>query len=1100
VYIELQAVTHFSFLRGVSSAEEMFAAAALLGYPALGIADRNTVGGLVKALRAADETGVRLIAGCRLDLMDGTGLLVWPEDRAGWSRLTRLLTAGKSRADRDKGEKGRCFLHWEDVAAWNGGLVAALVPDEADESAGAALAQMRDIFGDRAHLALTHRRRPGDSARLHALDLMAKSHGVRPLATGDVLYDSPDKRMLQDVVTAIRNKCTIDDLGFRRERYADRHLKSPEEMERRFRDHPDAVRASADIAERCTFSLRELSYQYPDEIVMSGRSPQEALERLTRAALADKFPEGPPRSHSELLEKELKLVEKLAYAPYFLTVNSVVQFARSQEILCQGRGSAANSMICFVLGITSIDPVKHTLLFERFISESRNEPPDIDVDFEHERREEVIQWIYEHYGHSNAALTAVVSRYRTRGAVREVGKALGLPEDLTALLSSQVWGWSEEGVPERHVEELGLDRSDPRLALTLELTRQLVGTPRHLSQHPGGFVLTRDRLDDLVPIEPAAMVDRWVIEWEKDDLEELKIMKLDVLGLGMLGCMRRSFDLLAEHKQVRMNLWSDVLQEDDPAVFAMIQKADTIGTFQIESRAQMSMLPRMKPKEFYDIVIQVAIVRPGPIQGDMVHPYLRRREGKEKVEYPSEALKAVLKKTLGVPLFQEQAMNVAIVGAGFSPSDADRLRRGMATFKSTGGVSRFQDQMIEGMVERGYTRDFAERTFKQIEGFGSYGFPESHAASFAKIAYASSWMKCHHPDVFCAAILNAQPMGFYQPAQLVRDAQNHGVEVRPVCINRSRWDCAMEGFAPPRNGEGDHAQHGGGGPRFRCSDAGPPPPPPDGGGPPPRSGEELLPLRLGLRMVRGLANLHAARILAARADTPFASIEDVWRRSGVPVAALEKLADADAFASLGLDRRQALWRVRGLGEAPLPLFAAADALGAEPEIMLAPLTGGREVVEDYRSVQLSLREHPVAFLRGALGPKATSCAGLSRLRDGARVEVAGLVLIRQRPGKGNVTFITLEDETGIANVILWQRKFEEQRRIVMGAAMLGVKGVMQKEGEVIHIVADRLEDLTPLLHRVGAMDFPHRYAPADGGRGAAPDPRGAIKVKTRDFH
>jgi error-prone DNA polymerase len=1089
MYIELQALTHFSFLRGVSSAEEMFAAASLLGYPALGIVDRNTVGGLVKALRAADETKVRLIPGCRLDLMDGTGLLVWPEDRSGWSRLTRLLTVGKSRADRDKGEKGQCFLHWEDVAAWNAGLVAALVPDEADETAAAALAQMRDVFGDRAHLALTHRRRPGDSARLHALDSMAKRHKVRALATGDVLYDSPDKRMLQDVVTAIRNKCTIDDLGFRRERYADRHLKSPEEMERRFRDHPDAVRATAEIAERCTFSLRELSYQYPDEIVMSGRTPQEALERLTRAALDSKFPEGPPRSHVDLLEKELGLVEKLAYAPYFLTVNSVVQFARSQEILCQGRGSAANSMICFVLGITSIDPVKHTLLFERFISESRNEPPDIDVDFEHERREEVIQWIYDHYGHSNAALTAVVSRYRTRGAVREVGKALGLPEDLTAMLSSQVWGWSEAGVPERHVEALGLDLSDPRLALTLELTRQLVGTPRHLSQHPGGFVLTRDRLDDLVPIEPAAMVDRRVIEWEKDDLEELKIMKLDVLGLGMLGCMRRAFDLLRAHKGLDMNLWSDVLQEDDPKVFAMIQKADTIGTFQIESRAQMSMLPRMKPKEFYDIVIQVAIVRPGPIQGDMVHPYLRRREGREKVEFPSPELEAVLGKTLGVPLFQEQAMNVAIVGAGFSPSDADRLRRGMATFKSTGGVSRFEDQMIEGMVARGYARDFAERTFKQIEGFGSYGFPESHAASFAKIAYASSWMKCHHPDVFCAAILNAQPMGFYQPAQLVKDAQNHGVEVRPVCINRSRWDCTVEGAEPSsrrKPGPQDKkSQRSPRDPGFRRDDG--------------------LPLRLGLRMVRGLSNLHAGRILAARADAPFDSVEDVWRRSGVPVAALEKLADADAFASLGLDRRQALWRVRGLGEAPLPLFAAADALGAEPEVALVPLTGGREVVEDYRTVQLSLRAHPLAFLRESLGPKVTTCAGLARLRDGSRVEVAGLVLIRQRPGKGNVTFITLEDETGIANIILWQRKFEAQRRIVMSAAMIAVKGQMQKEGEVIHVVADRLEDLTPLLHQVGAMDFPHRYAPADGGKGVPPDPRKAkarevIKVKSRDFH
>jgi error-prone DNA polymerase len=1101
MYIELQACTHFSFLRGVSSAEEMFAAAALLGYPALGIADRNSVGGLVKALRAADETGVRLVAGCRLDLMDGTGLLVWPEDRSGWSRLTRLLTAGKGRADRAKGEKGRCFLHWEDVATWSEGLVAALIPDEADAATETALAQMADVFGKRGHLALTHRRRPGEAARLHALDAMARRFAIRPLATGDVLYDSPDKRMLQDVVTAIRHKCTIDDLGFRRERFADRHLKSAEEMERRFQGHPDAVRASADVAERCTFSLRELSYQYPDEIVMTGRSPQEALERLTRAALAAKFPEGPPRSHVDLLEKELGLVEKLRYAPYFLTVNSVVQFARSQDILCQGRGSAANSMICFLLGITSIDPVKHRLLFERFISESRNEPPDIDVDFEHERREEVIQWIYEHYGQSRAALTAVVSRYRTRGAVREVGKALGLPEDLTAMLSGQVWGWSEEGVPERHVEELGLDRSDPRLALTLELTRQLVGTPRHLSQHPGGFVLTRDRLDDLVPIEPAAMVDRQVIEWEKDDLEELKIMKLDVLGLGMLGCMRRAFDLLRDHKGVDMTLWDPVLQDEDPKVFAMIRKADTIGTFQIESRAQMSMLPRMKPRTFYDIVIQVAIVRPGPIQGDMVHPYLRRREGREKVEYPSEALRAVLEKTLGVPLFQEQAMNVAIVGAGFTPEEADKLRRSMATFKSTGGVSRFEEKMVEGMVQRGYTRDFAERTFRQIEGFGSYGFPESHAASFAKIAYASSWMKCHHPDVFCAAILNAQPMGFYQPSQLVRDAQEHGVEVRPVCINRSRWDCTLEGknSSPGFPGEGDQAKPGGGVlpaseeplHRLRRSPS------------PANAGEELdlLPLRLGLRMVRGLSNLHAAQIVAARMQGPFTSLEDVWRRCGVPAAALEKLADADAFAAMGLDRRQALWRVRGLGEAPLPLFAAADSPGAEPEVALAPLAGGREVVEDYRTVQLSLRGHPLSFLRPELeGRRIVTCAGLAGLKDGARVEVAGLVLIRQRPGKGNVTFITLEDETGIANIILWQRRFEAQRRIVMGAAMIAVKGVMQKEGEVIHVVADRLEDLTPLLHRVGAMDFPHRFAPADGGRGATPDSRGVIKVKSRDFH
>ena len=1062
MYTELNITTHFSFLRGTSSADELFAAAALLGHKALGVTDRNSIGGLVKALRAADATGVRLVAGCRLDLMDGTGLLVWPEDRAAWSRLTRLLTIGKGRVDRKKGEKGQCFLHWEDVAAWSDGLVAALVAGEADRTTEIALAQMAAIFGDRAHLALSLRRRPGEAMRLHELDLLARRYGVRSVAAGDILYHSPDRRMLQDIVTAIRERCTIDELGFRRERFADRHLKSPDEMERLFAAFPDALRATADIAERCTFSLRELSYQYPDEIVMSGRTPQEALEKLARNALRARFPKEPPPEYADLLEHELRLVGKLGYAPYFLTVNSIVGYARSQEILCQGRGSAANSMICFLLGITSIDPVRHSLLFERFISENRDEPPDIDVDFEHERREEVIQWIYDNYGHDHAALTAVVSRYRARGAVREVGKALGLPEDLTGALSGQVWGWSNEGVAERHIEELGLDSADPRLALTIELSRQLIGTPRHLSQHPGGFVLTRDRLDALVPIEPAAMEDRRVIEWEKDDLEELKIMKVDVLGLGMLGCMRRAFDLLRAHKQVDMNLWSDAMQEDDPAVYDMICDADTIGVFQIESRAQMSMLPRLKPREFYDIVIQVAIVRPGPIQGDMVHPYLRRREGKEPEEYPSEALRAVLQKTKGVPLFQEQAMKVAIVGAGFTPAEADALRRSMATFKFTGGVSHFKDKMIGGMLANGYTRDFAERTFRQIEGFGSYGFPESHAASFAKIAYASSWMKCHHPDVFCAALLNAQPMGFYAPAQIVRDAREHGVEILPPCVNESRWDTLVLGKEKQRT---------------------------------------RLPLRLGLRLVRGLSNDHAAAIIAARADQPFASIEEVWRRSGVPVAALERLAEADAFASLGIDRRQALWQVRGLGHTDLPLFkAVAD---REPAVQLRRMTEGREVVEDYRAIQLSLRTHPLAFLRPELERRRiVPAARLAALKDGARVRVAGIILVRQRPGKGNVCFMTIEDEPGIANALVWQRDFERQRRVIMSSAMIVAHGRLQIEGKVIHIVTDRIEDATSMLRQVGEMDFLHRTGPGDGAKhGGSPDRRGElIRVKSRDFH
>ncbi len=771
-------------------------------------------------------------------------------------------------------------------------------------------------------------------------------------------------------------------------------------------------------------------------------------------------------------------------------MNSIVAESRRRGILCQGRGSAANSCVCFVLGITSIDPIKHELLFERFVSGERREPPDIDVDFEHERREEIIQWIYDTYGRTRAALTAVVTRYRARGAVREVGKALGLPEDLTKALAGLVWGWSQEGVGEKQVTQLGLNMDDRRLRLALELSRQLIGVPRHLSQHPGGFVLTHDRLDDLVPIEPAAMVDRQVIEWDKDDIDALKFMKVDVLGLGMLGCMNRAFNLLEEAKGLRVGMAD--LQDDDPNVYAMIQKADTLGTFQIESRAQMSMLPRMKPARFYDLVIEVAIVRPGPIQGDMVHPYLRRREGREKPDHPRPELRAVLEKTLGVPLFQEQAMKVAIVGAGFTAVEADQLRRAMATFKFTGGVSHFYDKLVEGMVSRGYPRDFAERTFKQIEGFGSYGFPESHAASFAKIAYASCWMKHHHPDVFCAALLNAQPMGFYAPAQVVRDAREHGVEVRPACINASRWDCTLE----PTRGR-------------------------------------YLAVRLGLRQVRGLANAHGAAIVAARGDAPFQSVEEVWRRAGVPRAAIERLAEADAFHALREDRRQGLWKVKGLGEAPLPLFAAADAReasfspeGLEPDVSLRPLTEGREVVEDYRALQLSLRAHPLAFLRQDLTRRGiVRCADLAHIKDGRHVEVAGIILVRQKPGSAKgVLFITIEDETGIANGILWPDRFEAQRRTVMSAAMIGMKGRVQREGLVIHVICDRIIDYGGLLAQVGQMDFPHATGLGDGARHAGSphrgdagwrpgprdsywpphangqDPEQVVQIKSRDFH
>ena len=806
-YAELQVTSHFSFLRGVSSCDELFARAADSGIEALAITDRNSLAGIVRAHEAAQIYGVRLVVGCRLDLADGMSLLVYPTDRPAYSRLCRLLSLGKGRAGKEK-----CLLHWEDVVAYGEGLIAVLLPDEADDECALRSRKLTQTFGDRAYLALTLRRRPGDARRLHDLSNLAAQAGVPTIATNDVLYHVPERRMLQDVVTCIRHGCTIDELGFRRERYADRYLKPPAEMARLFRNHPEAVERTLDLAERCRFSLDELAYQYPLERTMPGLTPQQALEMLTWEGARERFPEGVPDDVTATLRHELGLIERLEYAPYFLTVNSIVRFARSQGILCQGRGSAANSAVCYVLGITAIDPSRNDLLFERFVSEERREPPDIDVDFEHERRETVIQWVYDTYGRDRAALCSVVIRYRTRGALRDVGKALGLTEDVITQLNSQVWGWSTDGVEETQARELNLNLNDQRLRLALELARELIGTPRHLSQHPGGFVLTHDRLDELVPIEPAAMENRQVIEWDKNDIDILRFMKVDCLALGMLSCMKRAFDFLAAHKDLQLDLAS--IPAEDPRTYAMIRKADTIGVFQIESRAQMSMLPRLKPRTFYDLVVEVAIVRPGPIQGDMVHPYLKRREKREDVTYPSPELEKVLGKTLGIPLFQEQAMRLAIECAGFTPSEADQLRRAMATFKNSGTIDRFRDKLIVGMTVRGYEKEFAERIFSQLEGFGSYGFPESHAASFALLAYASSWLKCHHPDVFCAALLNAQPMGFYAPAQIVRDALEHGIEVRPICVNASRWDCTLE----------------------------------------PTKEEDRLAVRLGVRLVKGLSN------------------------------------------------------------------------------------------------------------------------------------------------------------------------------------------------------------------------------------------------------
>ncbi|CDX12085.1 Error-prone DNA polymerase 2 [Mesorhizobium plurifarium] len=1084
-YAELQVTSHFSFLRGASSAEELFSQAALLGVEALAVVDRNSLAGIVRAHGAAKTTGVRLIVGCRLDLTDGMSLLAYPTDREAYSRLCRLLSLGKARAG-----KGKCHLEWSDVVAYGEGLIAVLLPDMADETLAMRLRHLREAFGDRAYMALTLRRRPNDQLRIHDLATLAVKMKVPCVVTNDVLFHEPGRRILQDVVTAIRHNVTIDALGERRERHADRYLKPPQEMHRLFARYPEALARTIEIADRCRFSLGELAYQYPEERDDPSLTPQQALEKLTWQGAATRYPEGLPDGVARSLRHELRLIEKLGYAPYFLTVNSIVRFARSKDILCQGRGSAANSAVCYVLGITSIDPGRNDLLFERFVSEERREPPDIDVDFEHERREIVMQWVFDTYGRDHAALCSTVVRYRTKGALRDVGKALGLPEDLIHMLSGQVWGWSEEGVEERHVEELNLNLADRRLRLTLDLARQLMGAPRHLSQHPGGFVLTHDRLDDLVPIEPASMKDRQVIEWDKDDIDALKFIKVDVLALGMLTCMKKGLDLLAGCKDIRLDLAS--IPAEDPRTYAMIRKADTLGTFQIESRAQMSMLPRLKPRTFYDLVVQVAIVRPGPIQGDMVHPYLRRREGIEPVHYPRPELEKVLGKTLGVPLFQEQAMRVAIECAGFTPGEADMLRKSMATFKFTGGVSSFKTKLIDGMVDNGYERGFAEQTFKQLEGFGSYGFPESHAASFALIAYASAWLKCWHPDVFCAALLNSQPMGFYAPAQIVRDAAAHGIEIRPACVNTSRWDCTLEPIS-----DGGH-----------------------------------FAVRLGLRMVRGLANAHASTIVATRADQPFASVDDLWRRARVPQAALVHLAEADAFRpALGLARREALWAIKALRDEPLPLFAAASAREAElvpeidePAVTLRSMTAGGEVVEDYRHIGLTLRSHPISFLRDDLRRRRiVSCAEAMETRDGRWLETAGIVLVRQRPGSAKgVMFITLEDETGIANLVVWPKVFEQHRRTVLSAGMITVKGRIQREGEVVHLVARKISDLSAELASVGEREgsFPVPHGRGDQVRngGSGPDPRELppkglrsrdiyipdlhidnINVRTRDF-
>ncbi|MGD1933635.1 MAG: error-prone DNA polymerase [Candidatus Phaeomarinobacter sp.] len=1065
-FAELAVTSNFSFLRSGSHPDELVRQAAALGLSAVGIADRNTLSGVVRAHVAAKETGIQLVVGTRLVTQNGLDILCFPKDRAAYGRLSKLLTLGNRRAP-----KGECHLMVEDIVAAAKDQVLVLMPPAViDETFQEKVRTARALLAI-PYLGVSFLYGSDDTARLMRLSDLARDLDMRLLATNDVHYHAPERRPLQDAVTAIREHVTVADAGALLAANAERHVKPPDEMARLFQAYPDALQAGLDVAASISFSLDELSYQYPDEVFGKGETPQETLIRLTWQYAHEKFPNGIDPELKKTIAYELKLIGELDYAPYFLTVYDIVRFARSQDILCQGRGSAANSCVCYCLGITSINPVEINLLFERFISAERNEPPDIDVDFEHERREEVIQYIYEKYGLHRAGIAATVISYRSRSAVREVGKVMGLSEDVTAALSGTTWGWSSVGVEEEHIVDLGLDPRDPALALTLDLPRQLIGFPRHLSQHVGGFVITAGPLEEVMPICNAAMDDRTFVEWDKDDLSELGMLKIDVLALGMLSCIRRAFEFLDTHYNRPLAL--DTLPPEDPRVYDMLCKADSVGVFQVESRAQMSMLPRLKPREFYDLVIEVAIVRPGPIQGDMVHPYLRRRDRIEETIYPSEELKGVLGKPLGVPLFQEQAMRIAIVAGGFTPAESDGLRRAMATFRKVGTIHSFQDKLVEGMVGNGYERDFAERCFKQIEGFGEYGFPESHAASFALLVYVSSWLKCHYPDVFCAAILNAQPMGFYAPSQLVRDAREHGVEVRAPDINASDWDATLE--------IRDHASP--------ISD--------EGGG--------RMAVRLGMRQIKGFRIEAAERLIAARPPQGFDSIRDLWLRTRLTPAELERLAKADAFRSIGLDRRDALWAVRGLGgtqrtmPASLPLFAHAEGTGFqhEEEVALPSMPLGEHVIEDYTHMRLSLKAHPLSFLRdGLTAARYTPSKALKTIRNNSKINLAGLVLVRQRPGSAKgVIFATLEDEFGVANIIVWPPVFETHRKIILGARVLGVSGRVQKQGEVIHIVADHLEDMTHLLGtlseaREAIADFGDAaIANADEVRRPGEDPR-----------
>ncbi len=1079
-YVELQTTTNYSFLEGASHPGELAVTAHALGMPALGITDRNSLAGVVRAWAKARDLNTRSLTGCRLDFSDGSpSLLCYPSDREAYARLTRLLTIGQSGA-----EKGDCILLLDDFLDQSEGQLCLIAPPaRLDEAFENQARRLRGELGDRVWLAASRSYGARDAKRLHQLADLARRIDTPMVATGDVLYHAPERRPLQDVLTCIREGCAIQQAGFRLEANAERHLKSPDEMARLFARWPGAVERSVEIADRIAFDLGKLREEYPDEPVPTGKTAIQHLTDLAWAGADWRYPHGVPRKVIDLMNKELRLIAELDYPNYFITVHDIVQWARARPvpILCQGRGSAANSVVCFCLGVTAVDPTQEDqdLLFARFLSKERGDPPDIDVDFEHERREEVMQYVFRRYGRHRAAICATVIHYRPRSAIRDVGKALGLTEDITAALANTVWGSWGDGVPDEHIRQAGLDPENPEIHRAVTLATELLKFPRHLSQHVGGFVLTKRRLDETVPIGNAVMKDRTFIQWDKDDIDALGLMKVDVLALGMLSCMKRSFDLLNLHHGEALERdhgrrsFTDIahVPQQCAQTYEMLCRADSVGVFQVESRAQMSMLPRLKPRKFYDLVIQVAIVRPGPIQGDMVHPYLRRRDGIEPVTYPSPApphdrdeVKGILKKTFGVPLFQEQAMRLAITAAAFSDEEANLLRRAMATFKNLGDLEDHKERFIGGMVGRGYDLDFATRCFEQIKGFSHYGFPESHAISFALLVYASSWVKCWYPDVFCAAILNSQPMGFYQPAQLVRDAREHGIEVLAPDILHSHYDCTLEPASDPA--------------------------------------ARLKAVRLGLREVKGLRRDEAERLVAAR-DAGARTLTELARAAALSRRSLELLAEADAFRSLGMDRRQALWAVKGEAAeaarddsamlAGLPLFEAA--------VNLPAMTLPQHVAEDYRTTGLSLKAHPCRFFRASLDRMGCTPAGdLPGVKSGTQVAVAGLVLIRQRPGTAKgVMFITLEDETGPANAVVWKNVFTANRRLAMSAAFIVVHGKVQRdwdaknnrEGQVIHIVTERFTDLTPQLSRLRE----------EGG--VEPRPGEAVRsrlVRSRDFH